>query len=159
MLWFEFGRQNNYQTNGKMELYVLSIKGRQVRLRELSSHHDNECRLQNFVPNPLRRLSPLVKIFVGSYQAGFTDGLSTTDQIFTVRQILQKCREYQVLTHHLFIDFKAAYDSIDRVQLWQLLHSSIHLPQQAYNIDTGNDKWSAEQCSNIRCLIGSIRMP
>ena len=69
-----------------------------------------------------RRLSPLVNRFVGSYQAGFTDGRSTTDQIFTVRQILQKCREYQIPTHHLFIDFKAAYDSIDRVQLWQIMH-------------------------------------
>ena len=26
VLWFGFGRQNNYQTNGKMELYVLSTK-------------------------------------------------------------------------------------------------------------------------------------
>ena len=35
--------------------------------------------------------TPLVNRFVRSYQAGFTDGRSTTDQIFTVRQILQKC--------------------------------------------------------------------
>ena len=68
-----------------------------------------------------RRLSPLVNEFVGSYQAGFVDGRSTTDQIFTVRQILQKCREYQVPTHHLFVDFKAAYDSIDRVELWKIM--------------------------------------
>ncbi|KRF97428.1 uncharacterized protein Dwil_GK26988, partial [Drosophila willistoni] len=68
-----------------------------------------------------RRLSPVVNEFVGSYQAGFVDGRSTTDQIFTVRQILQKCREYQVPTHHLFIDFKAAYDSIDRVELWKIM--------------------------------------
>ena len=60
-----------------------------------------------------RRLSSLVNRFVERYQARFTDGRSTTDQIFTVRQILQKCREYQVSTHHLVIDFKAAYDSID----------------------------------------------
>ncbi|XP_062716068.1 uncharacterized protein LOC134291831 [Aedes albopictus] len=68
-----------------------------------------------------RRLSPKVNEFVGSYQAGFIDGRSTTDQIFTVRQILQKCREYQVPTHHLFIDFKAAYDSIDRTELWKIM--------------------------------------
>ncbi|XP_058448761.1 uncharacterized protein LOC131428734 [Malaya genurostris] len=46
---------------------------------------------------------------------------STTDQIFTERQILQKCREYQIPTHHLFIDFKAAYDSIDRIELWKIM--------------------------------------
>lgn len=68
-----------------------------------------------------RRLSPLASRFVGSYQAGFTDGRSTTDQIFTLRQILQKCREHQVPIHHLFIDFRAAYDTIDRTQLWRIM--------------------------------------
>lgn len=69
-----------------------------------------------------RRLSPLVRDFVGSYQAGFIDGRSTTDQMFTLRQILEKCREYQVPTHHLFIDFKAAYDTINRNELWRVMH-------------------------------------
>ncbi|XP_055633640.1 uncharacterized protein LOC129773983 [Toxorhynchites rutilus septentrionalis] len=65
-----------------------------------------------------RRLSPLTNRFVGGYQAGFIEGRSTTDQIiFTLRPILQKCREYRVPTHHLFIDFKAAYDSISRKEL------------------------------------------
>ena len=67
------------------------------------------------------RLSPITEEFVGSYQAGFMMGRSTTDQIFTVRQILQKCREYQIPTHHLFIDFKAAYDSVDREELWKIM--------------------------------------
>ena len=67
------------------------------------------------------RLSPIAEDFVGSYQAGFVLGRSTTDQIFTVRQILEKCREYQVPTHHLFIDFKAAYDSVDREELWKIM--------------------------------------
>ena len=68
-----------------------------------------------------QRLSPLASRFVGSYQAGFMEGRSTTDQIFTLRQILQKCREFRVPTHHLFVDFKAAYDSINRQELWKIL--------------------------------------
>ena len=68
-----------------------------------------------------RRLSPLTNSFVGSYQAGFIGGRSTTDQVFTLRQILQKCREYKIPTHHLFIDFKAAYDTIDRSELWKIM--------------------------------------
>ena len=68
-----------------------------------------------------QRLSPLANRFVGSYQAGFIEGRSTTDQIFTLRQILQKCREYRVPTHHLFIDFKAAYDTINRKELWKIM--------------------------------------
>lgn len=69
-----------------------------------------------------RRLSPIAKEFVGQYQAGFMGARATTDQVFALRQILQKCREYNVPTHHLFIDFKSAYDTIDRDQLWQIMH-------------------------------------
>ncbi|XP_055527060.1 uncharacterized protein LOC129719690 [Wyeomyia smithii] len=64
-----------------------------------------------------RRLSPFAREFVGQYQAGFMGARATTDQIFAVRQVLQKCREYNVPTHHLFIDFKSAYDTIVRDQL------------------------------------------
>ena len=56
------------------------------------------------------------------YQAGFTGARATTDQIFSLQQILEKCREYNVPTHHIFIDFKIAYDIVDREQLWQIMH-------------------------------------
>ncbi|XP_055622546.1 uncharacterized protein LOC129766114 [Toxorhynchites rutilus septentrionalis] len=49
-----------------------------------------------------RRLSPIAKGFVGQYQAGFMGARANTDQIFTLRQILQKCREYKLTTHHIF---------------------------------------------------------
>ncbi|XP_058449447.1 uncharacterized protein LOC131429386 [Malaya genurostris] len=32
-----------------------------------------------------------------------------------------KFREYNLRTHHLFIDFKAAYDSVKRNELWQIM--------------------------------------
>ena len=70
------------------------------------------------------RLRERAKDFVGTYQAGFVEGRSTTDQIFMLRQILQKFREYQIPTHHLFIDFKAAYDSIDRDELWKIMYEN-----------------------------------
>ena len=60
-------------------------------------------------------------IFVGEYQAGFRQGRSTTDRIFTLRQILDKFREYNLPTHHLFVDFKAQYDSVKRNELWQIM--------------------------------------
>jgi hypothetical protein len=47
---------------------------------------------------------------VQHYQAGFQSGKSTTDQLFALSQILEKCNEFNITTHHLFIDFKAAYD-------------------------------------------------
>ncbi|XP_038116847.1 uncharacterized protein LOC119769036 [Culex quinquefasciatus] len=61
------------------------------------------------------KLRPLTETFVGEYQCGFRAGRSTTDQMFTLRQILDKFRKYNLQTHHLFIDFKAAYDSLIRL--------------------------------------------
>jgi hypothetical protein len=39
---------------------------------------------------------------------------STTDQIFCIRQILEKKWEYNETVHQLFVDFKKTYDSVRR---------------------------------------------
>lgn len=56
---------------------------------------------------------------IGQYQAGFRPGKSTTDQISTFRQILGKTDEYNIETHHIFTDFKSAYDSTNRKKLYE----------------------------------------
>jgi hypothetical protein len=55
---------------------------------------------------------------VQHYQAGFQSGKSTTDQLFALRQILEKCNEFNITTHHLLINFKAAYDTIIRNEVY-----------------------------------------
>ena len=60
------------------------------------------------------RLKPFTNALIGPYQCGFRPGKSTNDQIFTLRQILEKTHEFQVDTHHLFVDYKAAFDSPTR---------------------------------------------
>jgi len=60
------------------------------------------------------RLLAYVETTIGDYQHGYHGKWSTVDQIFTVHQILEKCGEHGKDTHHLFIDFKAVYDSTDR---------------------------------------------
>jgi hypothetical protein len=52
----------------------------------------------------LKRLSPYVERVVGDCQCGFCKGRSTMEQI------LEKCNEVGIEMHHLFIDFKAAYE-------------------------------------------------
>ena len=69
------------------------------------------------------RLKPYLSDIIGSYQCGFRPGKSTTDQIFTLRRLLEKTLEYQIDTHHLFIDFKQAYDSIKRDSLFTTMRS------------------------------------
>jgi hypothetical protein len=67
------------------------------------------------------RLQPMMENFLHPYQAGFRRGRSTTDQIFSIRQIIQKSYEMNQETEHLFIDFKQAYDTIDREELWKIM--------------------------------------
>jgi hypothetical protein len=43
------------------------------------------------------------------------------DQIFYIRQILEKKWEYNGTVHQLFINFKKAYDSIEREVLYNIL--------------------------------------
>ena len=57
------------------------------------------------------RLKSHAKALIGPYQCGFRPGKSTIDQIFTLRQNLEKGHENRERTHHLFVDFKAAFDS------------------------------------------------
>ena len=72
---------------------------------------------------------PYVETTIGDYQCGYRQERSATDQIFTVRQILKKCSEHGKDTHHLFIDFKAAYDSIDRRSLYAAIEE-LNIPQK-----------------------------
>jgi hypothetical protein len=58
------------------------------------------------------RLLPHANAAVQHYQAGFQSGKSTTDQL------LEKCNEFNITTHHLFINFKAAYDTIIRNEVY-----------------------------------------
>jgi hypothetical protein len=52
-------------------------------------------------------LTPYVKEVIGDHQCGFRPNRSTTDQIFHIRQILEK-RKYNGTVHQLFTDIKKA---------------------------------------------------
>jgi hypothetical protein len=51
---------------------------------------------------------------IGEYEAGFRKGRSTIDQIFTVKQTLEKCWKRNIDLFQIFIDFQQANDSVDR---------------------------------------------
>lgn len=67
------------------------------------------------------KIEPFAENILGEYQAGFRRGRSTVDQIHVVRQVGEKFWEYNVNTYQLFIDFKQAYDSINRSELINIL--------------------------------------
>lgn len=63
-------------------------------------------------------LFPYAEKVTGNYQCGFQLGGSTVSQIFTIRQILEKTKEYNISLHHPFIGFQVAYDTITREKLF-----------------------------------------
>lgn len=70
-----------------------------------------------------RRLEVFAEHIIGDYQCGFRRGRSTTDHIFAIRGILEKCYEYNIPVHQLFIDFRQAYDSVKRSYLQETLNN------------------------------------
>ena len=54
-------------------------------------------------------------------QAGFRPGRGCIDQIFTLRQLLEQRHTYRRPTIAVFLDFKGAFDSVDRKALFQTL--------------------------------------
>jgi hypothetical protein len=75
----------------------------------------------------LARLTLYADEIIGDHQYGFRRNRSTTDQIFYIRQKLEKKWEYNGTVHQLFIDFKKAYDSVRRKVLYStLIEFGIH---------------------------------
>jgi hypothetical protein len=72
-------------------------------------------------PNNYRGISLLSTSYkiVADHQCGFRRNRSTTDQIFCIRQILEKKWEYNETVHQLFLDFKKDYDSVR----WEILYN------------------------------------
>ena len=54
-------------------------------------------------------------------QAGFRQHRSCADQIATLRIIIEQSLEWNSSLYVNFIDFKKAFDSIDRELLWQVM--------------------------------------
>jgi sorting nexin-29 len=74
-------------------------------------------------------LLPFVESRMGTYQCGFHFNKSTIDQIFTLCQIVKRTTEFGIGTHHLFLDYKAAYDSIRWEQLYDSMRD-LNIPEK-----------------------------
>lgn len=80
-------------------------------------------------------------------QAGFRRGRGCVDQIFSLRRILEQRWCYQQSSVVCFIDFSAAFDSIDRESLWGIMRRD-GFPEKLLNLIKA---YYAQTRSKVRC--------
>lgn len=76
-----------------------------------------------------KKLEDLYEKVMGKYRCGFRKGKATTNKLFTLRLTLEKLWEFNIPSYHLFIDFKTAYDSIVRKEIWTTL-KKLRVPEE-----------------------------
>ncbi|GFO33447.1 hypothetical protein PoB_005995200 [Plakobranchus ocellatus] len=69
----------------------------------------------------LSRLKPEAGKTIAEEQAGFRPGRSTVEQICNVRILMEKYLQHQQELHHVFIDFKKAFDRVWHEALWSTM--------------------------------------
>ncbi|CAH8469021.1 unnamed protein product [Schistosoma curassoni] len=81
----------------------------------------------------LNRMKDAVDAQLRDQQAGFRKDRSCTDQIATLRTIVEQSVEWNSSLYINFIDYEKAFDSVDRRTLWKLLRH-YGVPQKIVNI-------------------------
>ena len=66
-------------------------------------------------------------------KCGFRKSRGCTDQLFALRQILEKCMAFQLDVSFCFIDFRAVFDSNDREMMYKIM-KHYGLPQKFVNV-------------------------
>lgn len=92
----------------------------------------------------LNRLKHQAQEIIAEEQAGFMKGRSTVEQIFNLRNIIEKYQDHQQELFHVFIDFKKAFDRVWHQALWATMHkfninkNLIALIEKLYNNATSS---------------------
>jgi len=81
----------------------------------------------------LERLKTAVNDILRDEQAGFRAGRSCIDQIATLRIILEQSLEWQSPVYVNFIDFRKAFDMVDRSTIWRIMRH-YGIPPKIVNI-------------------------
>jgi hypothetical protein len=82
----------------------------------------------------LNRLKPRAEQLLHEGQYGFRRGRGCADQLFSLRVLMEKAREFHQPIYACFIDLKKAYDSVHRDSLWRILQNTYHLPDKLLSI-------------------------
>ena len=69
----------------------------------------------------LNRIDEELDNILRQEQTGFRKGIGCVDQIFTLRNINEQSIEWETPLYNNFVDFKKAFDSIQRDTLWKMV--------------------------------------
>ena len=81
----------------------------------------------------LQRLTTLARRVYPESEQGYREGRGTIDEIFTVRQLMEKSREQHHNLYIAFIDFSKAFDTVNRQLLFSILEK-IGCPPKLTNL-------------------------
>jgi len=70
-----------------------------------------------------KRLTVIAEVLLLEEQNGLRKGRSCMNCISSASQLIEKHREFNIPTYIAFIDFKKAFDSVDRDKLWTIMLS------------------------------------
>ena len=129
--WTEENLPQDWKLAGVVPLYKNKGKG---------SECGNYCKIsllsvpgKVFASIILNRFKDALHQVLREEQCGFRKNRGSTDQFFELRQILEKCMAFQLEVSFCFIDFRAAFDSVDRETIYKIM-KHYGLPQKIVNV-------------------------
>jgi hypothetical protein len=72
------------------------------------------------------KLQPIAENILGEDQCDFHKGRSMIDAIFTIKQIIEKSREFNRPLYMSFLDYEKAYNTVNRDKLWKTYTVTIY---------------------------------
>ena len=117
----------------KSKPYRYSKKGKNliVTITEGSQFYASQKKISRTI---LNRLIPVLDSQLNESQCGFRSNRGCSDQLFNLRIIMQRAKEYNTPPYLFLIELCKAYDSINRNALWKVLRHSYNLPSKSINI-------------------------
>lgn len=67
------------------------------------------------------RLKIISNTLLEEEQAGFRKGRSCSDNVFIIKRLIEKRREFNLSSYLLFVDFEKAFDRVNRTKLWAIM--------------------------------------